>query len=80
MRRSPQNVRRRVIILMSRNIDKGSESHLEETVRKMQFDNVIVYSVDISKVKTAALKQPDYPRPQNGGVPPEALPNVRGKL
>ncbi len=74
----PQNVRRRVIILMSRNIDKGSESHLEETVRKMQFDNVIIYSVDISKVKTAALKQPDYPRPQNGGVPPEALPNARG--
>ena len=77
-RHDPQNVRRRVIILMSRNIDKGSESHLEETVRKMQFDNVIVYSVDISKVKTAALKQPDYPRPQNGGVPPEALPNARG--
>ncbi|HTU44082.1 MAG TPA: VWA domain-containing protein [Bryobacteraceae bacterium] len=74
----PQNVRRRVIILMSRNIDKGSESHLEETVRKMQFDNVIVYSVDISKAVTAALKKPDYPRPQNGGIPPEALPNVRG--
>jgi VWFA-related protein len=74
----PQNVRRRVIILMSRNIDKGSESHLEETVRKMQFDNVIVYAVDISKAVTAALKKPDYPRPQNGGVPPEALPNARG--
>ena len=77
-RHDPQNVRRRVIILMSRNIDKGSESHLEETVRKMQFDNVIVYSVDISKAVTAALKQPDYPRPQNGGIPPEALPNARG--
>jgi VWFA-related protein len=77
-RHDPQNVRRRVIILMSRNIDKGSESHLEETVRKMQFDNVIVYAVDISKAVTAALKQPDYPRPQNGGVPPEALPNARG--
>jgi len=77
-RHDPQNVRRRVIILMSRNVDKGSESHLEETVRKMQFDNVIVYAVDISRALTAALKQPDYPRPQNGGIPPEALPNARG--
>jgi VWFA-related protein len=74
----PRNIRRRVVILMSRNIDKGSESHLQETVRKMQFDNVIVYAVDISKVKTAALKTPDYPRSPNGGVPPEALPNLRG--
>lgn len=77
-RHDPQNVRRRVIILMSRDIDKGSESHLEETVRKMQFDNVIIYSVDISKALTALLKKPDYPRPQNGGIPPEALPNARG--
>lgn len=74
----PRNVRRRVIILMSRDIDKGSESHLQETVRKMQFDNVIVYSVDISRAITALLKKPGYPAPQNGGVPPEALPNTRG--
>lgn len=74
----PQNVRRRVILLMSRNLDKGSESHLEETVRKMQFDNVIIYCVDISKAMTAFLKKPDYPRPANGGIPPEAMPNARG--
>jgi VWFA-related protein len=74
----PRNVRRRVVILMSRNVDKGSEAHLQETVRRMQFDNVIVYSIDISKVLTALLKQPEYPRPQNGGVPPEAIPNGRG--
>jgi VWFA-related protein len=74
----PRNVRRRVVILMSRNVDKGSEAHLQETVRRMQFDNIIVYSIDISKVLTALLKQPEYPRPQNGGIPPEALPNARG--
>lgn len=74
----PRNVRRRVVILMSRNIDKGSEAHLQETVRKMQFDNVIVYPVDISRAITALLKKPDYPRPQNGGVPAEAMPNLRG--
>lgn len=77
-RHDPRNVRRRVIVLVSRNIDKGSESHLEETVRAMQFDNVIIYCIDISRVKTALLDKPGYPRPQNGGVPPEALPNIAG--
>ncbi|MBV9158518.1 MAG: VWA domain-containing protein [Acidobacteriaceae bacterium] len=77
-RHDPRNVRRRVILLLSRDVDKGSEAHLEETVRDMQFDNVIVYCVDISRAITALLKKPDYPRPQNGGVPPEALPNLRG--
>jgi VWFA-related protein len=43
----------------------------------MQFDNVIVYPVDISKLRTTFFKKPDYPRPPNGGIPPEALPNGR---
>lgn len=77
-RHDPRNVRRRVILLLSRNIDKGSQAHLEETVRDMQFDDVIIYCVDISRFLTAALKKPGYPRPPNGGVPPEALPNLRG--
>jgi VWFA-related protein len=77
-RHDPRNVRRRVIVLISRNIDKGSESHLQETVRSMQFDNVIIYCIDISRVLTAVLKKPDYPRPANGGVPPEALPHIAG--
>ncbi len=73
-----QNARRRVILVLSRNVDKGSESHLEETVRRMQFDNVIVYCVDISKALTAAMKQMPYPGPQNGRIPPEAQPNILG--
>ncbi len=74
----PQNVRRRVILLLSRNEDKGSEGHLQETVRDMQFDNVIVYCVDISRFISALLKKPDYPRPEKGGIPPESLPPVPG--
>jgi VWFA-related protein len=75
-----QNVRRRVIILMSRNVDKGSQIHLEEAIHRMQFDNIIVYCVDISKFKTAFFKQPDYPRPANGGVPPEAIGSANGQI
>jgi VWFA-related protein len=77
-RRDPKNVRRRVIILLSRNVDHGSEAHLQETVRDMQFDNVIVFCIDISKALTALLKEPGYPRPANGGIPPEGMPPVIG--
>jgi VWFA-related protein len=77
-RHDPRNVRRRVIIVISRNQDKGSEAHLQETVRDMQFDNVIIYCIDMSKLLTAVMKKPGYPPPQNGRVPAEALPNVLG--
>lgn len=73
-----RNTRRRVILLLSRDVDKGSETHLQEAVHAMQFDNVIVYCVNISKFMSALLNKPGYPRPQNGGIPPEALPNTRG--
>jgi VWFA-related protein len=78
VRHDPQNGRRRVIVLISRNLDKGSESHLQETARKMQFDNVIVYCVDISRAYTALNKKMDYPRPANGGIPPEAQGSIIG--
>jgi VWFA-related protein len=45
----------------------------------MQFDNIIVYCVDISKVKTALLSKPGYPGPQNGRQPAAALPNITGQ-
>lgn len=71
-----QNTRRRVIVLMSRNVDRGSQIKLDEAIHRIQFDNVIVYCVDISKFKTALLDKPGYPRPANGGVPPEAMGNA----
>ena len=74
----PYNQRRRVVILISRNVDKGSEAKLEETVHQMQFDGIIVYCIDISKVLTAAMKEPDYPRPANGGIPAESMPPLVG--
>jgi VWFA-related protein len=70
----PYGKRRRVIILVSRDINKGSQAKMPETIRQMQFDNVIVYCVDISKALSAFLKKPDYPRPANGGIPAESMP------
>jgi VWFA-related protein len=74
----PRKNRRRVIIVVSRNYDKGSESRLQETARQMQFDNVVIYCVDISRAYTGLMKPMPYPRPENGGIPPEALPNMAG--
>jgi VWFA-related protein len=78
MRHDPKNARRHVILLLSRNVDKGSEAHLQETARRMQFDNAIVYCVDISKALTAVMKKMDYPPPQTGRIPAEALPSTPG--
>jgi VWFA-related protein len=77
LRHDRQSSRRHVIILLSRNSDKGSEAKLQETIRKMQFDNAIVYCIDISKSLTAFMKKPDYPRPP--AIPAEGqAPTIGG--
>jgi VWFA-related protein len=73
-RRDAGGKRRRVIILISRDVNKGSQAKLSETVRDMQFDNVTVYCVDISKTLSAMTQDLGYPRPDHGGIPAEAMP------
>lgn len=73
-----QNARRRVIVLLSRNVDKGSDLSLQEAIHRMQFDNISVYCVNISKFLLYLNKQMDYPRPPYGGQPAAAVPNLRG--
>lgn len=72
----PRNLRRRIIVLLSRNVDKGSQANLKEAIDKLQFDNVIVYAINISKFLTAMLEKQGYPRPAYGGIPPAAMPTV----
>lgn len=77
-RHDPQNRRRRVIVLFSQGYDKGSESKSTETLRDMQFHNVVVYPVDISQI-TVLMKGDDrYPRPVMGNAPPEAIASGPG--
>jgi VWFA-related protein len=78
VRHDPLNKRRRVILLMSTNVDKGSQMHLDEAVRQMQFHSVTVYPVNISKFLSALMKKQDYPAPANAGIPPEGMPPVGG--
>jgi VWFA-related protein len=77
-RHDPANKRRRVIILMSTNVDKGSQMHLDEAVRQIQFSGVIVYPINISKILSALLKKEGYPRSPNGNIPPEGMPPLPG--
>jgi hypothetical protein len=77
-RHDPTNKRRRVIILMSQNVDKGSEMHLSELITQIQFSGVIVYSINISKMLAAFLKKEGYPRSPNGNIPPAGLPPLPG--
>jgi VWFA-related protein len=72
----PRNLRRRIIVLLSRNVNKGSQSTMKEAIDKLQFDNVIVYAIDISKFLTAMMSKPGYPRPANGGIPAGAMPSI----
>jgi VWFA-related protein len=77
-RHDPQNRRRRVIVLFSQGYDKGSESKTNETLRDMQFHNVVVYPVDISQLVVFMKGDNRYPRPVMGGAPPEAIPQGPG--
>ena len=78
VRHDPQNKRRRVIVLMSLNVDNGSQMHLDEAIRQIQFTGVIVYPINMSKFLSALLKKEGYPRSPNGNIPPEGMPPLGG--
>jgi VWFA-related protein len=73
-RHDPEGRRRRVIMLFSQGNDKGSEAKSDETLEMLQFDEVVVYAIDISKLMSGLTRSPDrYPRPAYGNIPPEAI-------
>lgn len=78
-RHDPQGRRRRVIMLFSEGNDKGSEAKSDETLEMLQFDEVVVYAVDMSKLMSGLTRSPDrYPRPAYGNIPPEAIHSPTG--
>jgi VWFA-related protein len=67
----PEN-RRKVLLLISETRDYGSESQLSDALTELQFDNVSVYSVNMSKLVTTVLARQKMPRPDP--LPPAARP------
>jgi VWFA-related protein len=64
--------RRRVLLLISETRDYGSESQLSDALTELQFQNVSVYSVNMSKLVTTVLAKKAPPRPDP--LPPAAHP------
>jgi VWFA-related protein len=61
---------RRVLLLISETRDKGSEIGMREALTYAQVNNIIIYTVNMSRFLNAASRKPDLPRP--APIPPEA--------
>lgn len=71
--------RRRILLLISETRDLGSAAKIRQALTDIQFDNVIVYSVNINRLIGTLLAKPQPPRPDSipytarplpAGVPP----------
>jgi len=62
--------RRRVVLLIAESLDKGSEGRARETLTRLEFANVIVYALNMSRLYTELTAKSPPPRPDP--IPPEA--------
>lgn len=62
LRNRPAN-RRRTILLISETRDNGSEVHAREVLEAAQFANVVIYTVNVSRLMANLTSQPMPPRP-----------------
>jgi VWFA-related protein len=66
----PQN-RRRILLLIGETRDLGSESRAREALIDVQLANIVVYSVDMSRLISTLSAPPPQPRPNY--TPPSAV-------
>lgn len=62
--------RRRVLLLIAESLDKGSEGRVRESLTRLEFANVIVYALNISRAYAEFTSKPALPRPDP--IPPGA--------
>jgi VWFA-related protein len=70
--------RRRVIIVIAKNESRGSEIRTREVMSAMDFAQVAVYPIDISKMISELTATPQPSRPN--AIPPEAMPVTAGVI
>lgn len=78
MLKTREKSRRRVILLISESRDEGSEGRGRETLIDLQFNNVTVYAVPISRILSKLSAPAPYPRPDP--QPPAAYNMPFGKV
>jgi len=61
--------RRRVVMVIAENQNRGSEISTREVLSEADFNNVTIYPIDISKVLAQLTSTPVYSRPN--AIPPE---------
>jgi VWFA-related protein len=69
-KRNPDH--RRVIVLISETQESGSTARVKDALLEIELNNVLVYSINMSRWVNKLLAKPDYPRPS--AIPPSARP------
>lgn len=67
---------RRIIILVSETQESGSNAHLKDALLEVEFGNITVYTINMSRWVNKLAAKPGYPRPDP--VPPSARPLPAG--
>jgi VWFA-related protein len=78
MLRTRPPARRRVIMVVAKNESRGSEISTREVMSAMDFAQVSVYPIDISKIISELTATPQPSRPN--AIPPEAMPITAGVI
>ncbi|WP_031498535.1 VWA domain-containing protein [Bryobacter aggregatus] len=67
---------RRVIVLVSETQESGSTAHVKDALLEVELNNILVYSINMSRIMNKIMAKPGYPRPDP--VPPSARPLPAG--
>jgi len=78
MLRTRDKARRRVVMVIAENQNRGSEITTREVLSQADFNNVTIYPIDISKILAQLTSTPVYNRPN--AIPPEGRPIMQGNI
>lgn len=67
---------RRVIILVSETQESGSNARVKDALLEVELNNILVYSINMSRWVNKLMAKPDYPKPSP--IPPSARPMPPG--
>ncbi len=80
MLKSRPTNRRRVMVLVSENRDKGSSFKTREVLTEADFRNVYIYSVNVSQLLASLTSKAQPNRPSIYSLPPGAVPLPLGQV